>query len=155
MGMFIPHALFQSLVFKKHGQELKNGIRNKVQALTESMAERGRRIAKTREENGIDDVAYAGLLEAYIANPRGGNGTMYEARSAVVAGSALNERDDDGSIVGPKIRVRAGVIADLREESEERKKEVALAERIERISRNLDSTVEYDVSEDDLKFLGM
>lgn len=127
--------------YKKEGREVREKLYAKIAELQTKIEERKARIAKARDEHGIDDTALVVLLQRYIARQRAGSvGT-------------LSYRNDK---TGREAEVEAGVVAQLQTEQAALDNEAEQVAKLQRVARNIprDASVTVALSYDDLVYLG-
>jgi hypothetical protein len=143
-----------NFVFEKTSDEVKEKAGSKIKALTAKNAERQQRIAKLREEHGIDDSALIQLLQAARQQERA-NSYSYTSNAIVGGQNKMEEKT-----------IGAGVVNHLLTENDFIETDKATIKKLDTLVRNLRplpritsngnnyKADSYQLSYDELEFLG-
>jgi len=151
MGMFIPHDPLRRVIFTLTREQYERALLLAIDRTTDSVRVRKTRIEKIRTDNELDDATYLQVVQQFSSNNRA---AYYSIAASSVA--CANENDEIGAVEAKPDRIiAAGVVASLMaEETEARKEQGALA-TFQLHHRNVKNTSVIELTEDDLKFLGL
>lgn len=140
--------------YEKPAEQIVAKMKTKVAALKAKIEERRVRVTKIRDEYGISDAVYIGLLEEARQAMQQKDNRMSYTISNVPARGGLQESET--------ITIGAGVVNNLLTETDYIKAELAEVKRLELISRNLEDKKPSDpndrieghtLSESELQYL--
>ncbi len=149
MGMFIPHDPLRRVIFTLSVHDYERALLNAVDRVSDSIKVRKTRIEKIRKDNELDDATYLQVVQQFTSNNRA---AYYTISSASVS---LNAHEDDIDAPAPDRTIAAGVVASLMAEEAEMRKEAGALATFQLHQRNVKSASTIELSEDDLKFLGL
>lgn len=147
MGMFIPHDPLRRVIFTLSVHDYERALLNAVDRVSDSIKVRKTRIEKIRKDNELDDATYLQAVQQFTSNNR--------AAYYTVSSASLNAQVDDTSSPVPDRTIAAGVVASLMAEEAEMRKEAGALATFQLHQRNVKSATTIELSEDDLKFLGL
>lgn len=120
------HAMFD-FTYQKNSGEIKAAATRKIASLREAITKREERIARIREEHGIDDRALVGLLEDALRQGRSLGHLTYSSTSKAPSGEdRMEEKEIPISTVNGLLAERDQVNADT-----------STIKRLDRVVRNL------------------
>ena len=152
MGMFIAHVPLRLVIFTLAREQYENALVLAIERTSDSVKVRKARIEKIRADNELDDATYLQVVQQFSSNSRAAYYSIAASSAAVCA-----EDDEIGAVADakPDRIIAAGVVASLMaEETEVRKEQGALATFTLHL-RNAKSASTIELTEDDLKFLGL
>lgn len=153
MGMFIPHDPLHRVIFTLTREQYENALITVIERTTESVKVRKARIEKIRKDNELDDATYLQVVQQFSSNSR-------MAYYSVSASSVAVCGDENGAHsppveAKPDRIIAAGVVASLMAEEAEVKKEQGALATFTLHLRNAKHATTIELTEDDLKFLGL
>lgn len=152
MGMFIPHDPLHRVIFTLTREQYENALITVIERTTESVKVRKARIEKIRKDNELDDATYLQVVQQFSSNSRMAYYSIAASNAAV-----CGDEDEISAAVDakPDRIIAAGVVASLMAEEAEVKKEQGALATFTLHLRNAKHASTIELTEDDLKFLGL
>jgi hypothetical protein len=146
----IDHML--RFTFQKSSEEIKEKAKTKITALKAKVEERQKRVAKTRNEYGVTDEVWSGILEQM----------REKANTNVQSYSVSNNMKSPGNgKASEEITIPAGVVNSILTEKDYISAETAQVTKLDLIVRNLKDLKDehgevcgHKLSESELTYLG-
>lgn len=151
MGMFIPHDPLRRVIFTLSTLDYEKALLAAMERTSDSIKVRKARIEKIRKDNELDDATYLQVVQQFASNNRAAYYTIASTSNA----SICAKEDDIDAAPTPDRTIAAGVVASLMAEDAEMRKEAGALATFQLHQRNVKSASTIELTEDDLKFLGL
>lgn len=137
--------MFSQIEFTKTGKELKDKADIKIKKLLAKIEERKERIKKIRHDYNITDAV---LAELYRLQRQNAGATTYSVSNALVNRTGNKIGAETGEMTIP-----AGVVTNLDTENTAIGCETDQAERLQLLSRNIDTAAKHKTDFAELEYL--
>ena len=148
MGMFIPHDPLRRVIFTLSTLDYEKALLAAMERTSDSIKVRKARIEKIRKDNELDDATYLQVVQQFASNNRA-------AYYTIASASICAKEDDIDAAPASDRTIAAGVVASLMAEDAEMRKEAGALATFQLHQRNVKSASTIELTEDDLKFLGL